>query len=267
MENLKNIISDQKGHQAPGNPDPEQRLDNFLKSKYRPKRRQKLSEDYKTGKFYFKKFFRASIVRDGFGAVKTELECNLLEEAWGKKIFPMDREKSKVIDDLTRYFLGFEGELDLNKGIYLVGDFGSGKTSLMKIYQNFLQYFKAPQYFQMIGSEDVTELGRTAPDQLKQFYRKNCCFDDLGHDAFVVKNYGNPIMPFDQILRHRYRAFVEKGLITHFTANFFIKETDPEISSLSDFLPPLIIDRLMEMVQVVELPGKSLRSNIEYLNQ
>lgn len=267
MENLKKIIIDNKGHQAPQRPDPEQQVKNYFRVYYRPKKTHKVAVDYPTAKSYIKTFFRKSLIYAEFGAIKKGTELHILKEAHGKKIFPMSDEKSQVIDDLSRYFSGFEGNLDLNKGIYLVGDFGSGKTSFMHVFHHFLKCFKAPQRFQIIGSEEVAELARTKPEQLRKFYAKNLCFDDLGHDAFLVKNYGNEILPFDQILSHRYRAFVEKGLITHFTANFFIKENDPEINSLADFLSPKIIDRLMEMVQVVELPGKSLRSNIEYLNQ
>jgi len=71
--------------------------------------------------------------------VTAEMKLNLIKSA--QTICPefkITENLKPTLYMLCKYFLGIEGDLDLNKGIFLVGKFGVGKTTIMMAFRRWL---------------------------------------------------------------------------------------------------------------------------------
>ena len=63
------------------------------------------------------------------------------------------------LGDICKYFLGVDGRLNLNKGIYLKGSFGVGKTTLMMIIRKWLADYwpNSGNGFMVTSVEDIIQ--------------------------------------------------------------------------------------------------------------
>lgn len=128
----------------------------------------------------------------------------------------------------------------LNKGIYLYGGYGTGKTSLMRLFSE-----NQHQSFRVISCQDLADAyvdeGEkivTANislqyvsdfnDRVRFFGQEYSgqCFDDLGAES-VGKRYGKDQNVMEAILRRRYTKGSEVWQGTHVTTN--ITATDVEL--------------------------------------
>jgi hypothetical protein len=142
-----------------------------------------------------------------------------------------DSDAEIIFSDLVRYFIGDEGgTYDVHRGIYLFGVFGTGKTMLMKAFQEFTRLIEerltradvafTPRSFRWGYTRDIAlEMQRTASmDGLRTYFHGTRLFDDLGHED-EKKIYGNQVSAMTEILLTRYNAWQASGLITHCTSN------------------------------------------------
>lgn len=155
-----------------------------------------------------------------------------------------------IFPDLIKYFLGFEGKLDKNKGLLFVGGVGRGKTSLFRIFQRFASRLKLETVYKikpmMSAVYDISEAANVAA--MKSLFKGNVCFDDLGQEASVVKLFGNEIRVFEEIMTHRYNNFIVFGDKTHLSTNLTIQQ-------LREVYGERVFSRINEMMNIIPFKG------------
>lgn len=122
-------------------------------------------------------------------------------------------------------------DIDLEKGIFITGPVGCGKTSLMNLMR-FLQ--PVPHRFVVKSCRDLSfEFMKDGYDTVLKYSHRSFeyhnpkvyCFDDLGAEH-SLKFYGNECNIMAEILLSRYDLFVSRKLITHITTNLSATEIE-----------------------------------------
>ena len=175
--------------------------------------------------------------------------------------FVLTDELRAIFGDLFNYFTGNEGKCDLNKGIYLYGEYGVGKTVTMRIFSRFLQknFNFGPNNYGITSIEEMAEYYKTNGNLLKfgrnfEEGRVICnhkCINEFGK-PLEEKHYGTNIQDvINSMLMVRYELFQERKAITHATSNFH----PGDLECFDDAL----LDRFKEMFNFIELKGESFR--------
>lgn len=183
-----------------------------------------------------------------------------LEYYWIRqgKEFKVTPEYFKVYRQLCLYFCDderFEG--DLNKGLWLYGCVGDGKTSVMKAFA-----LNQKLSYRVVSVPDIAEeYQENGSVALKQYCENlkrprnpfgqtelSLCLDDVGTET-VNKHYGDPLNVVERIILKRYSA----GLITHFTTNL-------NTAAIKEMYGDRAASRLRELVNIIQLPETDLRS-------
>lgn len=119
-----------------------------------------------------------------------------------------------------------------NKNPFLLigGSVGNGKTTLAKaVIQVNNLYWKHRKDLTEIWKKPykyltATELNNTAKTEQKDFKEIKECnrllLDDIGTESVSIKDYGNVISPFTEVIYHRY----DKGLQTILTTNLTLEQ-------------------------------------------
>lgn len=152
-------------------------------------------------------------------------------------------------------------KMALSKGFLIMGNFGTGKSILMRAISEFKRAIKQPtfrfvtaseacQHYKLTGSIDLY----TYNDEGIQGKPVTCCFDELGREPEKVDNYGTKMDVMSQILQDRYTLWQSKGLITHYITNMSIAEIKQRYGEF-------IVERLLEQCNLVVFDGKSRRKN------
>jgi DNA replication protein DnaC len=136
--------------------------------------------------------------------------------------------------------------LDLKKGILLIGPVGSGKTSLMKVFNHLSHNHK--KYFVRSSREITTEFIQDGFQVIPKYGKalKNYCFDDLGVEQ-SMKHFGNECNVMGEILLSRYDLLKSAKQITHATTNLNANELDFIYGSR-------VRSRLREMFNLISFP-------------
>lgn len=181
-------------------------------------------------------------------------------EAEGKPLVVDDGNRD-VFKLLCQYFTSdpeFENgtQYSLNKGIYLFGGIGVGKSHLMRLMRsNQRQAYRivdcsdiAAEFIKKDGGETSLEkYFRDTPLLYKNRYNHavcGYCFDDFGIES-EGRYFGNQVNVMERIIEVRYRSTTP--LITHMVSNISGKQ-------VADRYGARIADRMHEMFNVVEFP-------------
>ena len=166
-----------------------------------------------------------------------------------------------IYNNLLLYFTGNEGPYDLDKGIYLYGEYGIGKTVTMKIFSKFLStlWNFGPNNFGMTSIEQILETLKA--DGNLQKYGLNwdgdkerpfsTCINELGKTV-DEKYYGTRAQSvINSMLMVRYEIFQNRKAMTHATSNY-------RPSQLEGF-DGAILDRFNEMFNFIPVGGRTFR--------
>lgn len=173
-----------------------------------------------------------------------------------KKEYVVRDENRAKITDLLKYFTGNTGTLALDKGIYIFGTYGCGKTILFQVIQKLLAniFPFSGNGFQITSLEKVIERFKT-DNNLDYFgYRTEAepihlCINEYGKrlEEKIFGTDANVIIT--SLFMIRYELF-QQGYLTHITSNYHPEDLD---------LEPVIRDRLKEMFNFIEFKGESFR--------
>lgn len=178
--------------------------------------------------------------------------------------FLLYSEDTEVLAKLYAYISGdvkmcSKFSLDLNKGIFLVGGVGVGKTVFMMILRQLLplkdRYALKPcqqialEYIDQ-GTNVLMRYGRNYVDNVDiNTVNRAYCFDDLGAEE-ATKHYGNDANVMAQIIQMRYNLFQNRKVLTHFTSNLISDQIDVHYGTR-------VRSRLREMCNWIEFSETS----------
>jgi len=142
-----------------------------------------------------------------------------------------------------------------NKGIWLCGNFGTGKTQMMLAYRELGQNVG----FQSCNDMNLRFIKKDAFNHQVQRYegikafadkkdRKEKIFDDLGEEETTVMDYGNKVCIMAYIISERYKG-LKDGCITHITTNM-------TRSQINDTYGGRIESRMNSMFNIITLGSK-----------
>lgn len=148
--------------------------------------------------------------------------------------------------------------IDLNKGIWLYGDIGTGKSTLMSVLREFTfkvgvkdQRGACAAAFGVFPCMEVCmQFSKEGYDILDKHSKVTRAYDELGAEPKVTNYYGTPVNVFEYLLQIRYARRAE--YVTHITTNMSL----PQVAERYGFR---IEDRCVEMFNFIEMSGMSLR--------
>lgn len=182
-----------------------------------------------------------------------------LENSYGKQGLIMDSETEKAIELICMYInkeYEFEEQgYSLHKGIWLCGNFGTGKTQMMKAYQSIvndvgflscvdmnMRFIKVDEFTNKV--QKFVGIKAFA----NKFDEKEKIFDDLGEEETTVMDFGNKVCVMAHIISERYKG-IKQGCVTHVTTNL-------TRSQISDVYGGRIESRMNEMFNIITLGSK-----------
>lgn len=140
--------------------------------------------------------------------------------------------------------------IDLKKGILLIGPIGSGKTTIMNLLRVFL--FKQ-QLYTIKSSRDIAlEYQKDGVDVIHSYGKKYTplFIDDLGVEN-NSKFYGNECNTIGEILLQRYELLTNNQIVTHATTNLNADE-------LEKLYGKRVRSRLREMFNLITFPAETV---------
>jgi len=177
--------------------------------------------------------------------------------------FVIHPDQKNYYDNLNKYFMKKEGELDPKKGLIVCGHVGTGKTLSFRIMQkvfggiNIISTRHIIREYMMEGVSVLDKYGRRSfsENEMGNIEIKKpiqYCFDDMLLEEVNAKFYGNNQNIMAEILLDRYDMFIRHGMKTYATTN-------GDMKLLEDNYGTRVRDRIREMCNIVSLTGKSLR--------
>lgn len=178
-----------------------------------------------------------------------------------KRDFLMSDENKLKIIELLKYFTGNECSLDLTKGIFLYGNFGVGKTTIMESIKECLFIVSEmgwdgkkinPNSFMSASIEIIIEHFKKEKNLIKYGFdevKRNLCIHEF-LKKMSEKIYGTDVNSIiESLVMIRYELY-QIGYLTHATSNANPFEID---------MPEIVRDRMVEMFNFIEISGSSLR--------
>jgi predicted ATPase len=189
-----------------------------------------------------------------------QIACTMLEQQGkGVKAWIVEPINAPKILQVVKWFISDPScEYDLNKGLYVFGDVGKGKTFLLSVMSAFAECAGIEsRKFAIKSAADIADTVLFGEDrisrdtEMSKYGGGHLCFDDLGQEQ-AGKRFGNDIDVMERILSKRYDRMTRGYLITHATSNITPKFLEERYGSR-------ISDRANEMFNFVLLQGESKR--------
>jgi len=153
--------------------------------------------------------------------------------------------------------------IDYGKGFFLTGAIGTGKSTLMRGLQQYMNSLDRRglrrkrddwRMGHMMSSASViaNEYAAKGLEALMPYSTDghNLCIDELGREPMPAKHYGTEMNVCQFVLQMRYDYRHRR--VTHLTSNLAIGRIMP---LYGDY----IADRFLEMFNIVEFEGSSIR--------
>lgn len=187
-----------------------------------------------------------------------EMEANTNLNARMKDIdITGDKKRIEVIKWIDEYFQNYDFRVT-SKGLYLHGNFGSGKTFLISALLNELMLVKHASMCMMHFPEllrDLKEDWESYESKMRRYQTIDLLFlDDIG--AEKVTEWGR-----DEVLETILQYRMEHKLPTFFSSNMSIKEFEEHLSSngKEKIKARRIIERVKQLAKEMELISENRR--------
>lgn len=177
-------------------------------------------------------------------AYKIEVTCR-------HRTFESDDPTKENIRKVAEFLTGEEGEF----GFMLIGNCGNGKTTLLRAFQDVLNYLEEYSVIEngsrlrIVDAREVTELAKNRKDMVSLKNEWLLAIEDMGRESTEVLDFGNVYNPVIDLLEYRY----DQQLFTVFTSNLNPKE-------LKEKYGERIADRFREMFAKIVFSNPSYRN-------
>ncbi len=201
---------------------------------------------------------------DNFKKVFKKLADYYFIEKWNRQ-FEIDGFNTDALNILCCYFSDNKKfnevhEGDYRKGFILFGNVGVGKTSIFRILELLFKEFYLPQYnFKFVTARSIiseviieSKSKVSSEEFIIQKYSKSILYiDDISKNSKAII-WGQKRDVIEEILLNRYDLFCRNGKRTFVSTNLSRDEFTTNFS-------PSMNDRLFDMFNFIDLPGKSRR--------
>lgn len=174
--------------------------------------------------------------------------------------FTIRNDQKVLMHDIFAWCMMMPGKYDPNKGLWLHGDIGTGKSTMLEIVKQFCGLIR-PKFegkfpYSFRTSNAITVCGEFADNGYNgiesYITSRRQAFDELGSEYSPTSHYGTVDNVMQYILQRRYDNRHES--FTHVTTNLTIEQ-------VSERYGARIYDRCKEMFNFVEMRGKTFRKN------
>lgn len=161
-----------------------------------------------------------------------------------------------------------DGRYDPNKGLFLWGDIGVGKTTILKVVREFCRTtgvrpgnrlcsgsnIEMPYSFAIKSVHEILEDYQSKAESLGEYAdNPQLAIDDIGAEAREVNRFGTVKNVIDELIHRRYARFCnDRRFTTHITANI-------EPQTIKSHYSERAYDRCKEMFNFIEIRGNSYR--------
>lgn len=153
---------------------------------------------------------------------------------------------------------------NFNKGLLIIGNYGNGKTTVIRALSMMFEHFQMPMRFRSVNAHDIVTNYETlnSPGDKDLFFERYKCaglhIDDVKKEE-KASNYGK-VDIIRSILEKRY----DSGSKTFLTCNYREGDASENVADgLMEFGEKYgehIYDRLFEMFNIIQFTGSSFRN-------
>lgn len=152
-------------------------------------------------------------------------------------------------------------EPSFDKGVLIVGSFGNGKTSTMKVFEKIFKGIPGIGFKSFSANEVVVKFEKCSSDEDRNefeslMYKGIRNFDDVKTER-IASNYGK-VNLFKDIIEERYN----RNSKTHITCNFkegYQGNVEMALAEFGEKYGARVDDRMFEMFNIIVFKGKSFR--------
>jgi hypothetical protein len=161
--------------------------------------------------------------------------------------------QKQTIAELVKYFINDRScSFPLNKGVYLYGNPGTGKSELMHIFSVFAEINKPFKIWNLAFEISIAKDDKDY-QIVNTLSQGDACLDEVGFNDEPLVRFGEKVKVLDTIIYNRHLKYTRSGLITHIVSNLQPSEWQ------TIGLDPRNIDRLRQMLTPIPFVGKSFR--------
>ena len=188
------------------------------------------------------------------GCFRNNIEKILNKRGVGGSLV-IDQYNQHTLHNMYYYAVGSPlCEWDINKGLFLGGKVGAGKTLLMSAFLKILEDISG-YVIEMIPAR---QLAQKLIDNGPEYYMKRPLFiDELGRENLEENYYGRTIRPFEELMSYRYEYGSRLFVTSNFTPERLGQGFDENGKRIG--YGSYILDRMKETMSFDVLPGSSRR--------
>ncbi|MCM1452660.1 MAG: hypothetical protein NC102_10395 [Clostridium sp.] len=167
-------------------------------------------------------------------------------------------EHKPLVNDIFRWCMMLDGKLDTAKGLWLYGNIGTGKSTMLEIVKRFCSSVRPkdkkgfPYCFRTTAAVEICgEFAKGGFEGIQTYIDSpRQALDDIGMECVPTGHYSTSLNVIQYILHRRYDKRFDS--FTHVTTNLTFEQAAKRYDAR-------IYDRCKEMFNFVEFTGKTFR--------
>lgn len=157
----------------------------------------------------------------------------------------VNKSNRDAIEKAIKWVIRDKSVYATNKGLWISGDVGVGKTFIAEVLVRMLKYSGSSMFrTHALGLIDILN-----GEEKERLFSSPLFIDDLGAEEPIINYYGTKIRPIYEVLNRRYLDQRFNMIVT----------TNLSPSQIEERYGDRVRDRIKEMFNVIKITGQSLR--------